>query len=79
LGWRYPPGGATALDALNSFAFVTKAPAAAPGPTPKIANPTNPLRPTAVGAFILPSVVGAAATDVSQSRTCDKSFECAME
>jgi hypothetical protein len=42
-------------------------------------NPTNHMRPTGVGAFILPSVVEAPAADVVQCRTCDMPFRRAMQ
>jgi len=48
-----------ALGALKILVFLTKAPAGPICQTPKIFNPTNPMRPAEGGAFILPSMVGA--------------------
>src|SRR5271165_6725628 len=65
--------------ALKSLAFQAKAPAGQTGQMSKTSNPANHMRPAGGGAFILPSVVGAPATDVVQSQTCDIPFERAME
>jgi hypothetical protein len=46
-----------ALGALKILAFLAKASAGPVRQAPKISNPTNHMRPTVVGAFILPSVV----------------------
>jgi hypothetical protein len=45
----------------------------------KNSNPTKHMHPAGGGAFILPSMVGALAADVVQSRTCDMPSERAME
>ncbi len=84
IGEEGEPGGGTgrsalALGSLNYFAFVAEVPAATHAAAPIISNPTNDLRPTAVGAFILPSVVGTSATGCAQFRTCDMPFERATE
>jgi hypothetical protein len=47
---------ATALGSLKSLTFTAKAPAGADRRCAEKSNPTNHLRPTTVGAFILPSV-----------------------
>lgn len=39
----------------------------------KISNPTNHMRPTAVGAFILPSLVGALDLALPHRQMCDDS------
>jgi hypothetical protein len=48
-----------ALGTLKLFVLREKTPAGPVCQTPKISNPTNPMRPTGGGAFILPSMVGA--------------------
>jgi hypothetical protein len=48
-------GATAALGSLNSFAVVTKAPAAAHSALPLTSNPTNALRPTASALFIFAS------------------------
>jgi hypothetical protein len=40
-------------------------------PTPKMPNPTNHMRPTVVGAFILPSLAGTAEHLPTRRQTCD--------
>jgi hypothetical protein len=47
---------ATALGSLKSLTFMAKAPAGADRRCVEKSNPTNHMRPTTVGAFILPSV-----------------------
>ena len=39
---------------------------------PKILNPTNDMRPTEVGAFILPSLVGASEFIRTRRRICEE-------
>jgi hypothetical protein len=62
-----------ALGRLKSLRFWQKAPAGLMATMGKISNPTNHMRPTAVGAFILPSLVGALDLALPHRQMCDDS------
>jgi hypothetical protein len=60
---------ATALGSLKSLTFTAKAPAGADRRCAEKSNPTNHMRPTTVGAFILPSVGRVPVLPSSSSQT----------
>lgn len=71
--------GVTALGPLNSLDFVAQAPVGPVGPIPKKSNPTNYMRPTEVGAFILPSVGRVPLHPLSDTQTCAKARQTARK
>jgi hypothetical protein len=60
---------ATALGSLKSLTFTAKTPAGADRRCVEKSNPTNHLRPTEGGAFILPSVGRVPALPPSDTQT----------
>jgi hypothetical protein len=62
-----------ALGRLKSLVFVRQTPAGPMAAMPKIPNTTNHMRPTVVGAFILPSPAGALDFALPLRQMCDDS------
>src|SRR5712692_3384333 len=68
-----------ALGTLKSLRIRPEAPARDVAEMPRKPNPTNHMRPTRVGAFILPSVGRVSPYPRSDIQTCTKASQTAMK
>jgi hypothetical protein len=67
-----------ALGLLKCLHYLPKAPAAGVGDVGKFLNPPNHMRPTAVGAFILPSIGWVPGLPPCDPPTCAKALHSMM-